>query len=176
MRRIKKKINIFTILTIVFSLIFLFATFDIPSGDSVSTVVGPRFWPLMLLILLLVLSTLNLVISYLVKEKVEIAEEVELLSKLEIDTDILGDVNEESKSGVDQSIISKYNHWFLVAIVILYTILMGIVGFLIATIIFISVCAMLLGLRSKKQLIVTSLISSFVVYFIFAYLLNIPLP
>lgn len=175
MRTIKKQIMIFSSVAIVLATTLLFVAFGIPSGNAVSTVIGPRFWPFTLLVILLVLSVLSVILTRFDKGVTEVSEEEEILTKLEIeDEGLLVAIQQDGAQ--DEADEKNKRHWYLILLIALYAIMMGYIGFLIATAIFIFGCAMLLGLKNKRHLVLTSLVGSGIVFLLFSYLLKIPLP
>lgn len=162
-----KKNVIFVICSIVFCLFFLPFAFQLPDSSEVSTMVGPKAWPLTLLLLGLLLSIIMVVQLYLQKNKEpEVDEEEERMEEFSSKED-----TEEA-----ESFLSKYRHWILLTLTLAYVIVMGITGFVIATGIFIFICTFILGMKSIKQSILTTVFGTLLVFVFFDTLLSIPLP
>lgn len=169
-----RHIYIFSCTLIAVSLAYLIPTVQLPGAEEVSTFIGPRLWPLVLLILLLVL-TVSLMITTLVQDRKR------------KDAQEPGDIeeNDSSHEGYEDhavpsngllSLLFTYRHWIVLVLTVIYTVMIQIIGFLVATVMFSFLCTMLLGARGKVAIVSTTVIATMLVQVGFVYLLNIPLP
>ncbi|WP_158735931.1 tripartite tricarboxylate transporter TctB family protein [Alteribacillus sp. YIM 98480] len=160
--------RVFSVLTIIFALFFLPFALELESSSEVSTIIGPRTWPLYILIFILVLAVYHLIKTELEKKRDQSAEDSNVDEYGESDHKQLG---EEEKGWFE-----NYRHFILLATIVIYCILINLLGFLPATFIFIAVCSIVLGLKNKLYVLITTVVGSFMIFMLFDYVLNIPLP
>jgi putative tricarboxylic transport membrane protein len=152
----------------MFSIIFLVSAIKLPTGTEVSTVIGPRFWPLYLLIFLLVLSLIQFITLFFGKQNNKESGNEDIHETVEVE--------KEEESPEDSGFIGKYRHWILYGLIVFYTFLMNVTGFIIATFLFVLCCTILLGLKKKLYVIATSISTTLLIFVLFDFVLNIPLP
>lgn len=158
----KKADYIFSIVTILFSTILLIIAFQLPDTRS-TYIIGPRFWPTLLLVCMLALGVLSL-IKTIIKAKLDqkhSEEQEELAEEMAVD----GDVDSRGLF-----------IFIMVLVVIGYILLINILGFLISTILFMYLGNVLLGTKKQTTSILISLIGTVLLLFVFSNLLSIPLP
>lgn len=119
---------------------------EIGTGDP-----GAGFWPIILGSVLILLSAL-LVAANLVNRK-----------------------KEQSKEFTISLPANKRVYWFM-GLIILFCVVIYLLGFLTAVLLFIPAAMYLLGVRNPKEMIGTSVISTAAIYVIFSLLLKTPLP
>ncbi|WP_181348135.1 tripartite tricarboxylate transporter TctB family protein [Thalassobacillus sp. CUG 92003] len=169
----RRNLYAFAISIFLISLFFLVQTIQLPGSSEVSTLIGPRFWPLILVVSLIFLS-LSLLIGTFISNK---REENNISEEAKPDQLIDRYGAEGSKSNAyDQRFITKHRHWILLVVTILYTFLMNIIGYLFATIIFIAICSIVLGMGKKIHVLITLVSGVVLIVVVFDQLLNIPLP
>lgn len=154
------RITVFASAVVLLALVSLVPTLQFPSSAEVSTFIGPRVWPLSLLIALLGLGGTLLFITWRDKRNGTAAED------------------EQETTSTPQSrdlTFASTRHWWLIATTIVYTWLIGIVGFLIASIAFTLLCTLLLGARSWRTVLITVVIATLLMQGVFVMLLGIPL-
>ncbi|RKR07632.1 tripartite tricarboxylate transporter TctB family protein [Kushneria sinocarnis] len=141
----------------------------LPGSDEVSTFIGPRLWPLTVLVITMLLSILlglrTLAAGRNAGETAGEAEERAAAPKDDTGAD-------EAESPAR----SRSRHWLLLALVIAWTVAMEFVGFATATVLFAAVATWLLGNRNVLSIVVTTVVSLVLVSVVFNELLNIPLP
>ncbi|SDJ30174.1 tripartite tricarboxylate transporter TctB family protein [Natribacillus halophilus] len=167
-----KKTIIFVVTTFIFSALFLVLTFYLPSSHEVTAITGPAVWPLFLLFSMIVLNAMLLVRTVIHDNKLKKQEYEELSGEKESGVA----EKEETSKAVEPMAISKYRHYYLLFLLIIYAILLEYVGFLISSIIFFSFCSVLLGMRRKVTIAVSTVFAPFLIYGLFEILLNIQLP
>lgn len=152
------------VITILFSVFFLIYTLQIPEARS-SSIIGPAGWPTIILTFMLIMGILQIVKS--------VRETKKVTNKSEEDTSL----NEElpQVEGKDNEKVSG-SHWYVLAAIALYILLLPIVGFLVVTPILFLFLAWLFGMRKKIHLISTTLVSYIIFILLFIYALNIPFP
>ncbi|MFC3390714.1 tripartite tricarboxylate transporter TctB family protein [Aidingimonas halophila] len=159
---------------LIFLLASFYPTMQLPGAGEVSTFIGPRLWPFTLWVILVVL-VITLFSITRSREKRENANNEERFNQ----------GSPCNKRGANVSILSAHEishalarskHWVILVLAVLYTVLMQLVGFLIATGVFSLVCTMVLGTRHKGAILATVLIAMGLIQGVFVTLLNIPLP
>ncbi|MGQ7247724.1 tripartite tricarboxylate transporter TctB family protein [Halomonas sp. V046] len=176
------KVSLFAIAILLLALGALVPTLQFPSSEDVSTFIGPRLWPLMLLIILLGLGGL-LLATNLRQARRDTADaaparqdtvDADLPPSPAPDTDrgaaTVADANAEPSGW------AATRHWWLMAITLAYTLLMPVTGYLIATLAFALVATWLLGARHWGAIVITLAVAGLMIQGVFAYLLGIPLP
>lgn len=151
----KKENYIFASITTFFSLLFIIMTFQFSASNSINKI-GPRFWPMMVLTIMLVLS-----IILIVKTKVQSYTDDEYTPEKENKTVRLFRL----------PIIL-----IISLIVAVYIALLNVIGFLLSTLLFTYPVALLLGMKKKLSAFFLSVIATAAFIAIFGGLLNIPLP
>ncbi|GAB3062630.1 tripartite tricarboxylate transporter TctB family protein [Virgibacillus ainsalahensis] len=158
---------VLSIVTIILSSIFLIFSLQIPSSDLPGQI-GPRGWPVAVLLLMLMLGIILLIRS--LKEKTdETIEKSDQITKTEIKEENSGE-NVESSPGFPR------RHWIIMGVLLLYVFIMPWSGFPFATFILSLLSAWLLGMKKKVNIFIMAFVSSLVFSFIFITLLRIPLP
>ncbi len=152
---------VLSIITIVFSIFFLIQSLKLPFGTS--TNIGAGGWPTIILILLLFMGLFLLVKSLVQMKAVKRAGHHEQT------------VTDEKES-FEPDVVFPYKHWITSIIILLYLIAISVLGFVVATPLFIFIMALIMGMRHWGKLAATSLISSALFIYVFTILLSIPLP
>lgn len=158
------KVMTFSAAIILLAIVALIPTLQLPSAEEVSTFIGPRFWPLCLLVALLVLGSFLLLTTWRSRYK-KIDEEEESPSE-EVD----------GKADTLVHSLAATRHWWLMLGTVAYTVLMQGIGFLLATIVFTFFCTVLLGARHWGAILATVVVAVVLIKGVFSYLLGIPLP
>lgn len=153
---------IFSTTIILFSTVLLILTFQIPETSS-TYIIGPRFWPAFLLIFMLILGVLLLFKTFIKDnaDKKKNDSEVELAEEVPVDGEV------ESRGPFI---------FIMITVVIGYILLINVLGFLVSTIVFMYLGNILLGTKNQLTAILTSVIGTLVLLFVFSNLLSIPLP
>lgn len=138
------------IIILAISAIMLIFTFQF-EGLNISTGGGPAFWPQILLSLIIILELLVIAFTYKKYKK--------------------GELKKEKGEGT----IYPQNLYMSIASLTLYIILMKYIGFLISSTIFMIFMMYILKVKLKTNIIV-SLLSGYVITFVFGNLLMVPLP
>ena len=180
------KFTVFAVLLLVLAAVTLVPTLDFPSSEDVSTFIGPRLWPLSLLLLLIVLSA-TLLVSTRMSQAKERASNAEAKASMEkapatepgqdSATDNVTDSTTEAAGvALAPGFLAANRHWWLMGTTVAYTLLMPAIGFLLATVIFTLACTLLLGARHWAALLATVVIAVALIQGVFSTLLGIPLP
>lgn len=144
-----------------FSLFFLFMALDIDANRS-SYSLGPAFWPMFLLISMMILSIV-LVLRTKFSKKVIVDED---------DNDLMEEfLDDESKNSSLVSVIG----FSIIAALLAYIVIIPWVGFVFASFLFIAVIATILGQKLWNSF-VFSLVSSITMAVFFIGVLNISFP
>ncbi|MBN8413602.1 MULTISPECIES: tripartite tricarboxylate transporter TctB family protein [Halomonas] len=179
------KFTVFAVLLLVLAGITLVPTLNFPSSEDVSTFIGPRLWPLSLLLLLIVLSA-TLLVSTRLAQKKEAQQGLSRESDPESATDVPNataddplvaptELNTPAASSTS-GVIAAHRHWWVMGATVAYTLLMPVTGFLLATVMFTLACTLLLGARHWAALLATVVIAAVLIQGVFSTLLGIPLP
>jgi uncharacterized protein YqhQ len=151
-------------ITILFSVFFLIYTLLIPEARS-SSVIGPAGWPTIILTFMLIMGVLQIVKS--------VRETKKAVNNGEDDISLDDDVPQVE--GKDNEKISG-SHWYVLAAIALYVLLLPIAGFLVVTPFLFLFLAWLFGMRKKIHLIITTLITYIIFILLFIFALGIPFP
>ncbi|MFQ3786457.1 tripartite tricarboxylate transporter TctB family protein [Halomonas sp. A29] len=166
------RIYLFAVAIVLLALASLPATLQFPSSAQVSTFIGPRVWPLSLIIALLMLGCALLVMTWRDsrRSKHEPAQSATPNSE-----------SASEREGGDAALVRKLSfattrHWWLMAATVGYTVLMQSIGFVAASVLFTLVCTLLLGARSWWVIVITVTVAVVLMQGVFVSLLGIPLP
>lgn len=160
------KVMTFSAAIILLAIVALIPTLQLPSAEEVSTFIGPRLWPLCLLIALLGLGSFLLLTTWRSRHP-KIDEEEERRAEKD---DGKADTFTFAQS------LAATRHWWLMLGTVAYTLLMQSIGFLLATIVFTFFCTLLLGARYWVAILATVVVAVVLIQGVFSYLLGIPLP
>lgn len=138
------------IIILAISAIMLLLTFQF-KGLNISTGGGPAFWPQILLALVILLELFIIAFTY---KKYK---------------------NGELKKEKDESVIYPQNLYISIIALTFYIILMQYIGFLISSTIYLIFMMYILKVKLKTNIIV-SLLSGYIITFVFGNLLMVPLP
>lgn len=159
------RIYLFAFAVVLLALVSLVPTLQFPSSAEVSTFIGPRVWPLTLVLALLGLGSALLLITWRDARRGTVYnDEPEAKTLLQNDS-----------VASQRFTLASTRHWWLMAATLIYTWLIGIVGFVIASITFTLVATWLLGARSWRTMLLTVLIATLLMQGVFVMLLGIPL-
>lgn len=159
------RISIFALAVVLLALISLMPTLQFPSSAEVSTFIGPRVWPLTLLIALLGLGSALLAITWRdARRGITYDDEPDAGTPPQNDT-----------VTAQRFTLASTKHWWLIAATIIYTWLISLTGFLFASIAFTLVCTLLLGARSWRTILITVVVATLLMQGVFVMLLGIPL-
>ncbi|WP_152658475.1 tripartite tricarboxylate transporter TctB family protein [Oceanobacillus sp. CFH 90083] len=154
-----KKDYIFYGIVILFAIFFLAATTQIHSANNTATL-GPKFWPMMILIMMLVFAFMGIIKTFITHKRI-----------------VNGNMTwtEESEEperrlfNIPLSLISMSS-------IMLYALGIFFIGFILSTIIFLFVLIQLLGGKKKLLLLILSIVITGVCVLLFSNVLSIPLP
>ncbi|MBZ9559912.1 MULTISPECIES: tripartite tricarboxylate transporter TctB family protein [unclassified Modicisalibacter] len=163
-----RKLYAFIVCVVLGGAFFLTLTWQLPSSEEVSTLIGPRTWPLLVLGAMLVFALMLAIETRIESRK---TKDTDATMTEEADGEV-AEVDEPVAGGI----FVRNRHWVLLGLVVLYTVSMGVVGFLWATIAFSLLCSLTLGATRKLTIVMTTLAGAILVQVVFDTLLNIPLP
>jgi putative tricarboxylic transport membrane protein len=154
-----KKDYLFYSIVIALASFFLMSTSQIHSANN-TTVLGPKTWPYIVLILMLVLAIMGVIKTFITSKKVAGEQAVETSEAEEPEKRIFN---------IPMSLVSILS-------IILYAVGLYFLGFIISSILFLYLLTQVLG--SKKQLftILFSVIMTAFFVGLFSILLEVPLP
>lgn len=159
------RISIFALAVVLLALISLMPTLQFPSSAEVSTFIGPRVWPLTLLIALLGLGSALLAITWRdARRGITYGDEPDAGTPPQNDT-----------VSAQRFTLASTKHWWLIAATIIYTWLISLTGFLFASVAFTLVGTLLLGARSWRTILITVVVATLLMQGVFVMLLGIPL-
>lgn len=159
----------FTAVAFLAGLYFLRHALQFPSSHEVSTLVGPRTWPLGVLVLMLALV-------------VAMAG----LLRARGPGQFTGETDEEladlPQDAPDEAVVrdkvtgQRWRHLVILGLTLGYTLVMSLTGYLIATGLFAFGATMVLGERRPLRIVLNTAVAVLIVSEVFDRLLNIPLP
>ncbi|WP_027965295.1 tripartite tricarboxylate transporter TctB family protein [Halalkalibacillus halophilus] len=141
-----------SIITIGFSIFFLYHAFQIPS--SANAQIGSSGWPIIILTFTLAMGILQLVIALVKKD----------------------DEAQIEDADAEEGLLIKYRHFYILLSIAIYLVLLPVVGFVVVTPILFIFLVWLLGMRKIKDIVLVSLIGNTIFFGIFIFLLSIPFP
>ena len=159
------RISLFAFAVVLLALVSLVPTLQFPSSAEVSTFIGPRVWPLTLLIALLGLGSALIWITWRDARRGTVYED-------EADS---ASLPQNTSAATQRFTLASTRHWWLIATTVLYTWLISVVGFLFASIAFTLVVTLLLGARSWRTILITVAVATLLMQGVFVMLLGIPL-
>lgn len=157
----------FASLTAAAGLVLLWLSLQLPGGAEVTTLIGPRTWPLGIILAMLALVALMLVLLALRGPAQFIEREDEDAAAADM---VDGAVTRDDSGGF------AYRHIAVLAATIAYTVAMAYTGYLLATAVFAAIATVLLGERKPLRILLTTGTAVALVAVVFDRLLNIPLP
>ncbi|PYZ95947.1 hypothetical protein CR205_16355 [Alteribacter lacisalsi] len=158
---------ILAVITILFASFFLVQAFQMPSRANPGTV-GPAGWAIMVLTFMLVMGIILLVKEVWVMKK-GTADAAE--------TDKTEEQTETVSPGKSAGTLSlKYRHFYILAAIAVYIMLLPILGFVVVTPLLFFFIAWLLGMGKIVKVAIISLASNVAIILVFIHVLNIPFP
>lgn len=158
---------------------FLWLALQLPGSEKVTTLIGPRTWPLGILIFLLGLIAMMLLL--LVRKGAEYftqdddSEDVSALPS-NAETVSPAKVAPDTSAPSPTATIHPWRHIAVLALVVAYTVAMEFTGYLVATPIFVAAASVVLGERKPLRILTTTIAAVVLVAVVFDRLLDIPLP
>jgi len=142
----------------VIGLFYLYNTIQMPWTTSLNDVLGPRFWPQVLGILLTIAGA---VITF------------NRLRTFARDPLLVEPEGEEDTPGFPVSLprVAIVCGWFL-----LYILSLAPVGYVIATPIFLVGCLFIMGVRNWRPIVGISLVTTFLIFFLFTLVMRVQFP
>ncbi len=125
-----------------------------------TTILGPKFWPSIILILMLVIAIMGIIKTFINSKKASAvhAEKTDETEEPEI-----------KFFNIPMSLVS-------IASIILYSMCLYFFGFIISSILFLYLMTQLMGAKKKLVIILTSVILTALFVGLFSILLSVPLP
>ncbi|MCM3761825.1 tripartite tricarboxylate transporter TctB family protein [Halalkalibacter oceani] len=160
---------VISIIGIAFSAFFLYQSTILPIPQR-NIIIGPEFWPIILTVAMLIVSV-SLLIKTLLSAKKEPAAESSVEETALLNEEVAKEVE------IDEPEIAYPNRmWMIILAVALYIALVGLVGFIITTVVFLFAASWILGLKKWISLTLTSVLSTAGLVLIFTFFLTLPLP
>ncbi|MCT4373343.1 tripartite tricarboxylate transporter TctB family protein [Yangia mangrovi] len=159
----------FTAVAFLAGLYFLWHALQFPGSHEVSTLVGPRTWPLGVLVLMLALIAAMAVMLW-VGGPEQFTGEPE---------DKIADPSQETPDAAvvrDKVTGQRWRHLVILGLTLGYTLVMSLTGYLIATALFAAGATVVLGERRPLRILLNTAIAALIVSVVFDRLLHIPLP
>ncbi|MEH7223531.1 tripartite tricarboxylate transporter TctB family protein [Bacillus sp. JJ1566] len=153
-----KKDYLFYGIVIAFAGFFLASTSQIHSANK-TTILGPKAWPSILLILMLVIAIMGIIKTYIASKK-------EAVSKVENSET---EEPERKLFNIPFSLVSIFS-------IILYSVGLYFFGFIISSVLFLYVLTQLLGAKKQLVIILLSFILTAAFVWLFSIVLSVPLP
>lgn len=153
-----KKDYLFYSIVIAFAGFFLMSTTEIQSANK-TTILGPKAWPSIILILMLVLAIMGVIKTFITSKKAAVAQ----VENSEIEEP------ERRLFNIPFSLVSIFS-------IILYTVGLYVFGFIISTVLFLYLLTQLLGAKKQLVIILLSVILTAVFVWLFSIVLSVPLP
>ncbi|WP_099825441.1 tripartite tricarboxylate transporter TctB family protein [Oceaniglobus indicus] len=157
----------FATATAVIGLYLLWQAIQLPGGAEVTTLIGPRTWPLGILIIMLALVAVMFVLLFARGAHFFVPGE---MSEADADTGTGTDM------AADGPVVHPWRHIIVLALTIAYTVAMQFTGYLLATAVFAIAVNIVLGERRPLRIGLTTVAATALVALGFDRLLSIPLP
>ncbi|WP_343504876.1 tripartite tricarboxylate transporter TctB family protein [Alloyangia pacifica] len=159
----------FTAVAFLAGLYFLRHALQFPGSHEVSTLVGPRTWPLGVLVLMLALVVAMAGLLWARGPGQFTGETDEELA------DLPQDAPDETVVR-DKVTGQRWRHLVILGLTLGYTLVMSLTGYLIATGLFAFSATVVLGERRPLRIVLNTAVAVLIVSVVFDRLLNIPLP
>lgn len=164
---------ILSVVTIVFSIVFLIYANTLPEGRPGSGTWGPGSWPALMLSLLLIMGIMLLLKTVINRKKEQTEDQTADNELAEIESTKAENVETEI---LEPDVVYPRRYWIIFGLMILYTLLMGYLGFALSTLLFILFATKVMGMQKWLSSLLTTVIGTAAIIFIFANLLAVPLP
>ncbi|MET3504140.1 tripartite tricarboxylate transporter TctB family protein [Halalkalibacter oceani] len=155
-----------SIITILFSAFFLIQTGQIVERETDATL-SSTFWPTFLLSSMLVLGII-LLVKTIIQQKTNRADAAEEQEGVEAQLD--------DSDFVDEAPAFPNRLWLMIAISFAYVILLPLVGFILSSLVILVAITLLMGVKKWSSLVLTSVLGTAFLTFLFINLLRVPLP
>ncbi|MDQ0338197.1 membrane protein implicated in regulation of membrane protease activity [Caldalkalibacillus uzonensis] len=161
---------ILSCITLIFATVFLIIAQQLPPGRPGATTLGPSAWPTVILTIMWVMGALLLIkaIIQLRKDKENQQSSNDVLKDIVPD-----DIDTQVKK---PQIAHPHRHWIIYTLIILYALIMGYIGFTLASFLFVIAAAWVFGMRKWYLLVLNGAVSTAVIVLLFGNLLGVPLP
>ncbi|WP_353476605.1 tripartite tricarboxylate transporter TctB family protein (plasmid) [Salipiger sp. H15] len=150
-------------------LYFLWQAAQFPGSHEVSTLVGPRTWPLGVLVLMLALVAAMAVLLWAKGPG-------QFTGEAEAEVPDLPEGEPDAAVRRDAAPGGNWRHLVVLGLTLGYTLLMSVTGYLVATALFAAATTVVLGERRPLRIGLNTIIAVLIVSVVFDRLLNIPLP
>ena len=157
--------RILSVSTIVFAAFFLVLSLQIEARAD--NLIGPGTWPGALMAMMLVLGII-LTISLFRKKKAETASAATATEITADDEDLMAEYEDE--------IVYPNKFYYMIGLLILYTIGLTIIGFILSTVLLILAGALLFGMKKWITALITAVVSTAGFILLFPILLSLPFP
>jgi len=161
------RLYIFVAASFLSGVAFLWQAAQFPPSHEVSTLVGPRTWPLGVLVLMLLLVVMMGLLLW--------TKGPEAFTGVDSET---VDAGPEADIAVarDEAPGARWRHLVILGLTLGYTLVMTLTGYLVATALFAALATVTLGERRPLRIALNTAIAAAIVALVFDRLLNIPLP
>ncbi|MBR9862877.1 MAG: tripartite tricarboxylate transporter TctB family protein [Rhodobacteraceae bacterium] len=157
----------FILVTAFSGVVLLWLALQLPGGASVTTLIGPRTWPLFVILAMLAFLALAFVLLILRGPDHFVTKDEELPPEEAVPDDA---VLREDASGY------RWRFLAVLAVTVAYTVAMEFTGYLAATAVFAAIVNAILGERRPLRILLTTVAAVLMVALVFDRLLHIPLP
>lgn len=161
-------------ITLFVGILFFLLTLTIGDPYSKSDI-GPRTWPQLLAIIIIILSVFNMIVDY--KKTKQTIEEVDDTKDedTESDSSIESLVN-ESEQSMEVPLDHPKRFWIVLLLLSAYAFSINYLGFIVSTALFTVINMYVMGLKEIKKLLLVSTVIVCVLVILFPILLGVPLP
>ena len=161
-------------ITLFVGIVFFLLTLTIGEPFSKSDI-GPRTWPQLLAITIVLLSIFNIVQE--IKKSKQIVEEKKSNDNIEFELEnSIESKVKESEQSMEAQIVYPKRFWVVLLLLCAYAFSINYVGFIISTSLFTGINMYLMGFKKIKPLLLVSLLIVVLLVVLFPKLLAVPLP
>ncbi len=157
----------FILVTAFSGVVLLWLALQLPGGASVTTLIGPRTWPLAVILAMLAFVVLAFVLLILRGPDHFITKDDDLPPEETVPDEAV--VREDASS-------YRWRYIAVLAVTVAYTVAMEFTGYLAATAVFAAIVNVILGERRPLRILFTTVAAVLMVALVFDRLLHIPLP
>lgn len=145
---------------IVIAGIFYLLSGQIPASRSTISV-GPTFWPKTIVVFMIILSMVMIARTVIGKKREAAAE---------------GTVEKNSQEAPEVKEVYPQNLWISFLLLMAYAYLMNVIGFVLATLLYLAISAWIMGTRRIAVLVPVVLVLTAALVWLFPKVLLVPLP
>ncbi|NEU30036.1 tripartite tricarboxylate transporter TctB family protein [bacterium LRH843] len=155
---------VLSVVSIVFAIFFLIISLQLPPSATPITL-GPGAWPTTILILMIFMGVILLLRTQREKRKAPVQDAGGLIAQ-----------SEKAEEEFAEEEVYKSKYLVVAAVLFVYLLLLSYVGFILTTPLLLIAIAFVIGIEKWVPIVLSSLIGTACLTYLFAIVLKLPLP